>query len=309
MRYRTSTGKIGDLLIKSYLQFATLIYLILVFTLAELFDCTYQESTGISTLDAQTSLECYTPEWKYYQTLAILGIIIYGFGIPFSFYAILFWKRPPLKEGTQNVYLESRGCFKNLGKYSGDTGIVAWNSKYSALAKSYTPKYFYWELVIIFRKLMVSLIQLVATGFPVFHATFVLLVMIIYSIVHYQLHPIYFTIENDRLEYASNLASCFVLICGILLTGDDLSVSLKTALSYVCILLVGITGFMTLYKFIFALGRVVQKLKQSNAFRRALELKRVNPHDIAANVEDYTFRNSISVYGSTRRSTQYTQFD
>merc|ERR1719181_1087235 len=58
----------------------------------KLFVCTEELADGTSFLKADLSIQCYTPQYKGYATLAAFGILVYPIGIPFYFlYSLGVW--------------------------------------------------------------------------------------------------------------------------------------------------------------------------------------------------------------------------
>merc|ERR1719506_2987724 len=58
----------------------------------KLFVCTEELADGTSFLKADLSIQCYTPQYKGYATLAAVGILVYPIGIPLYFlYSLGVW--------------------------------------------------------------------------------------------------------------------------------------------------------------------------------------------------------------------------
>lgn len=69
--------RLRNVSMKVFVQFCSFAYLILVFKIAELYDCTEQPD-GTSTLTAQPSLKCRDELWHSHESFAAVCMLLYG---------------------------------------------------------------------------------------------------------------------------------------------------------------------------------------------------------------------------------------
>eukprot|EP00004_Rigifila_ramosa_P004532 TRINITY_DN1501_c0_g1_i1.p1 TRINITY_DN1501_c0_g1~~TRINITY_DN1501_c0_g1_i1.p1 ORF type:complete len:1111 (-),score=242.14 TRINITY_DN1501_c0_g1_i1:113-3445(-) len=120
----------GSRVIAGIVLFINLVYLVAVSKALEVFDCTRQPN-GVRTLDAYPEIVCLSARHKAMIPGAILASIFYSAGIPLSY-----------------LYVLRRGA------KAGALGDHYFQLKYGALFMKYKPAYWYWELVVLMRKLM-----------------------------------------------------------------------------------------------------------------------------------------------------------
>lgn len=237
-------------IIKFIVIFMNLSYLSLIPKAFELFDCTAQQD-GTYTLDAQPSLECFTSDWWIQlQVPAIMLLMLYGVGIPCFFLYILFVSRPPSIHTVESQWFSFVHMAKNpreerkhrddvllknhmirrqlhpeipeeMPYYSEvyEADFAIWNAKYDKLTKAYDPITFYWELIVLVRKLLVSAIQIFLTSYPMSQATMSTLTLLTALFMQLWATP-FISSNNNFLEAVTLVCSTLILVSTMLVYGD-----------------------------------------------------------------------------------------
>ena len=172
--------------VNAFITILMLLYLMLVSTLLEIFDCPEGEG-GVPELRGEPTTECWSPKWWGYFPWSMLAALLYGAGIPIAFWAVL--------------YLNRLNLFKELT-------IV----KFGLMYRRYKVRYFLWELAILFRKLGIVVgVLLVTSG--VTRAIIAFLVILISAGAHMRYQP-YLSSRVNRLESIHLVCACVVLAAG-----------------------------------------------------------------------------------------------
>ena len=115
----------GDYFINAYIMFLSLVHPYLTGKSLEVFSCTPDGGGNWYMIANQTQL-CYTSSWKVYEPWAVIGIIVYGVGIPFGFLLLLWRFRSHLHE-------------KHFGQ------------RFGSLYYCYSRQAWYWEVIVKLR--------------------------------------------------------------------------------------------------------------------------------------------------------------
>lgn len=91
-----------------------------------------QEVEGTFYMRLDYSIECYNDEWSIYAAIAILGILLYCFGIPLFDYIVLF-------QNQHKLFTEEK-----------------FSNRFGFIYARFKEKFFFWELVEMLRKFMMS---------------------------------------------------------------------------------------------------------------------------------------------------------
>jgi len=105
-----------------------------------LFDC--QEVQGAWYLSADFTVKCFEAEWRAYVAIGVLGIVVYTIGIPLVLFVLLRRNR---------AHLYADGCPEDeLSRHA----IV--QKKLGAVYKDYEPHSYYFDLVDLLRRLLLT---------------------------------------------------------------------------------------------------------------------------------------------------------
>ncbi len=174
--------------INSYVLFLSTTYIVLASTVLEVFACTKQND-GTLTLDAKPSIRCYEDtEHTDVVGMASIFIFLYVIGIPVTIFACLFRYRHRLST-----------VRKSLG----------------FLFQRYEEQYYFWEVVILIRKLALVCVSLFLISDPLQGAIFSLGVLLLSLVFQSAAAPFLFE-HNDVLEFIMLFNNFLVLFSGII---------------------------------------------------------------------------------------------
>eukprot|EP00347_Sterkiella_histriomuscorum_P011011 403374086 len=133
--------------------------------------------------------------FAYSMIVAIPSIFLWGLGIPFFALIIMFRVKDQLD-------------------------IQKIREQYGFLYRGYKNKFFFWEVVIMYRKIIIIFIAVFVNQFGIIaQALVVLVVLIIFLIVNSNSHP-YVTLVLNDLENLSLITSMTTIYCGIFFIVD-----------------------------------------------------------------------------------------
>jgi hypothetical protein len=196
-----------DYFINSYIMFLSLAHPYLTAKSLEVFNCISDGGGNWYMVANQTQL-CYVHSWAVYEPWAIIGIIVYGLGIPIGFFVILWIFRKKLHQ-------------QQFGQ------------RFGSLYYCYARKNWYWEVVVKLRYLLDHLhllnlprkFLLVVVRF-IFHngdngsgttwtATFGTIILVVYLVVVSRVKPFRYK-KNNVLQNLASVINLMYLVCGIL---------------------------------------------------------------------------------------------
>ena len=177
---------------------------------------------------------CYEAWYMDILPYAIF-LMLYLIGIPTYFIWAL--KRRPYFYSDYSAYQELQKHEKHkdlniarffIGKNSfKDTqadlyleALFHWERRFQTLTLQYTPRYFYWEILVLTRKFLVTGVKLFFTKYPVFQATFIMMLLVVYLFIQRTYLP-FIDKSVNKLEAAALSASILVLLLGILIHSED----------------------------------------------------------------------------------------
>ena len=172
--YRRSPQFVLDKVIGSFNIFLCVAYLSLAQQALQVFDCTRKGEVFL--FDSDPSLRCYKDTehwWMVYGAFAFLPL--YVVGIP----AFLLWR---------------------LLKNRHNLGDVRCAVRYGFLFNKYQPRFVYWEVVVMVRKVFLLLGQIYFTDKTIYSATLCLLVLFVSVLGHIAAAP-----YTDQTLYAEEL--------------------------------------------------------------------------------------------------------
>lgn len=180
---------LGDILINVYLLVLALIYLFLVSSTFQLFDCTVR-ADGIFTLDAQPSLICYDAWWYKLLPIGVAGIVVYALTIPAVFIFIL----------------------RRFAKRLDEPRVIG---RYGATFIDYRPERSYWEAISMLEKLGIGTTLTFFTKFIDVQMIAFLLVTVMGLATHIIAQPFFITRYN-RLQTLLRWSSCLMIMAGMI---------------------------------------------------------------------------------------------
>ena len=141
------------------------------------------------------------PCWKsehirYSLFVAAPSLIIWGFGIPLVAWII-------------------------LSKNKNDLESIELREKYGFLYNGYKKSYYFWESVIMYRKIMIIFISVFMGRFgTITQALVVFIVLIVFLILNIKLKPFAFEVLNE-MEMLSIITSILTVYCGLYFLSDN----------------------------------------------------------------------------------------
>lgn len=155
-----------------------LLYPSLMTQIALMMKCVHVESINRSFLAADYSIECNTPEYNRWKALAQIFFFVYGLGIPLAGTLLLFFKR--------NSLLEKKTL-----------------STYGFLYSGYRLAMFFWEFVIMVRKMLIVFIIVFYEGQADYSIMFGMWLILAFLLLNITVQPfqlkLYWKLENISL--------------------------------------------------------------------------------------------------------------
>jgi hypothetical protein len=216
-----------DTLVRAGTMFLAFAYLPLLSQIVSLYGCTKQPS-GFYSFDAQQALACYDPWWYDLLVYDIIGIFVYVLGIP-GYFAWALRRRPRLAPDVheeadswliRKLFAGPTYTVLRLEEYS--VALKKWGKSYQPLTLQYAGHAFYWTCVIFCREGINSVVRTFTPLYPVFQGAFVIMLLFMYGLLQRDYLP--FAIHTvNLLEFAGLMTNGFVVIIGILLSGENLN--------------------------------------------------------------------------------------
>ncbi|CDW75586.1 UNKNOWN [Stylonychia lemnae] len=196
---------------------------------------------------------CWSPQHSFFSFFfALPSIIIWGIGIPAFAYFLMRKVRNQLSK------LESK-------------------EMYGFLYRGFKKEFYYWEIVIMYRKMILILVSVFVRSFGVLaQALFVFFLLICFLIITMRNKP-YSTLELNNLEIVSIVTSMISIYCGMFFITDlpekwvkenpDFSkgaviLDPNTKLAFF-IIIVSSNGFFFCYWIIKMIDEIIQKIRNS----------------------------------------------
>jgi hypothetical protein len=221
-------------------------YFSVAFKTLQLFACTYD---GVNYyFEPEPNRYCFQKWWYACLPVAIVSLIVHVIGIPALFYWLYNYRAKILmiEQSKRTWYQRFHLCmtFKK-------------NSEFK-------DKYNYWEIIIMFRKLLISGAQLFFATNIVFQVLLFVLIFL-FSLLYQNKHQPYAKDDINTLESTTLLSSILVLFSGIMSYVGGLNPIQTLGLVYAIIFTIFISSVMIL----------VEVYKQANAgLVKAKELKK-----------------------------------
>ncbi|KAJ6249797.1 g protein-coupled receptor-related [Anaeramoeba flamelloides] len=179
-----------------YLTLLTLLYLILSQKCLQVFDCKYDSSSKNYIFQPEPNYNCFEKWW--YQKLfiaSIIFIIFYIIGIPFLILYLLIKNSKILTE-------------------------TQFDLKFGLLCTRYNKNFFFWEIIIMIRKLFLIIMTLFISNFPTFQLILIVLVLLV-ALVIQQIYKPYLSNRHNYLESTLLLISIIILLSGLIFNSKE----------------------------------------------------------------------------------------
>ena len=153
------------------------------------FNCS--DVDGHSVVYTDMTIQCWKSAHTFWSLfVALPSIVVWGLGIPFFAMILMFRERKTLDE-------------------------IVTKEKFGFLYAGYQNQFFYWEIVIMYRKIAMIFISVFITPYGVIvQAMIVFLLMIIFLILTLKKKP-YLALSLNELEAVSLVTSTISIYCGI----------------------------------------------------------------------------------------------
>ena len=130
----------GRVIFSGYLFFVTMVYVFAARATLSFFNCIEQE-TGVFVLASSRANVCYEEDWDEHRVIGIVGMALYVAGIPLTMLGLLVWAR--FRPGASK---HGHGTGNEAVRHFGLLNFAT---------RSYTGRFFWWELTVFLRKLLV----------------------------------------------------------------------------------------------------------------------------------------------------------
>eukprot|EP00003_Mantamonas_plastica_P033230 TRINITY_DN93_c0_g2_i15.p1 TRINITY_DN93_c0_g2~~TRINITY_DN93_c0_g2_i15.p1 ORF type:complete len:332 (+),score=110.34 TRINITY_DN93_c0_g2_i15:64-996(+) len=178
-----------------------LLYITLCNRVLEVFDCT-QIRTGYEVMDVVPDEQCWVDGGMHSRLVepAFVFLFVYVIGVPLSFFLVMLSGR---KESTRNK--------------------EEFQQKYSTLFNKYSDRFYWFEGMVMLRKVAVVGVKLFATTLPAMQGLLGLVVLGSATLIQNSYNP-YKTSAQNRLEIILLIESLLILLAGMIFfteTGED----------------------------------------------------------------------------------------
>ncbi|KAJ3442000.1 hypothetical protein M0812_14022 [Anaeramoeba flamelloides] len=152
------------------------LYLILALKIFEFFDCNYSSNLKQYIFQPDKNHFCFDQWWYQLLPFVIVFMILYIIGIPI-FFATMLWYHS--KKVNEKVF----------------------NQRLSLLYSRYKIEYFYWEIIIIFRKFFIVIFEIYLTNYPLVQII-LLICCLLFSIIIQNIYKPYNTPNRNFYEFS-----------------------------------------------------------------------------------------------------------
>jgi hypothetical protein len=153
-----------------------------------------------SYLASQMSIECYeSPVHQEYLVYSVVCMLVYVLGIPIAMFAILFRARYDIQHHPEDL---------------------ATKMKYGMLYSSYEPDYYYFEVVEMGRKLMMTGGLILVGSGSALQVLIGILVCFVHILIIFYTRP-YVEDTEDKLVQVTSTQLFLVLLCGMFLLASN----------------------------------------------------------------------------------------
>ncbi|KAJ5073972.1 g protein-coupled receptor-related [Anaeramoeba ignava] len=232
-------------LINSYSTILSFLYLFLSYKVLQVFDCRKQ-SSGVYLFEPDTSLFCYHEWWMRLLPWAILFFVIYVVGIPLTLAILFFVSSKKMDEKTFDLH-------------------------FGLLCARYTKRWFFWEIVIMIRKLFMTISQLFFSFDAILQLVVSVVILLASLVLQVQTKP-FVSNRHNTLEFVLISFSEIILFSGMVFVSNDLQSSrANNILAIVIISLIWISLTVLVFMILFEIrhrlrvkkGRDVDEIQKS----------------------------------------------
>jgi hypothetical protein len=177
-------------------------YFMLVRQSLDIFACTAGPG-GQYRLNSDPSIACWTPGCAQQQLVpyAALSLIVYGMGIPVLFATVLARHRDAVRVD-QTLWLLGRGSSRL------DNPHYSVRHRYARLYQDYRPRYLYWRLILLARKLCLVSVTVLASNNSMFQASLFLATLATAYSLHMKHQPfVSAAAQTEALQNAAGALS------------------------------------------------------------------------------------------------------
>jgi hypothetical protein len=217
--YRRSLANVRNELATTLLVLAFMTHPNIVKSMFSAFSC-FEVDPGELWLRTDLETRCWVGDHnKYSFGVALPGLIVWGVGIPLVALYLLIRKR-------RSLYLASV------------------KAQYSFLYLGYKMSHFYWEFVILYRKLIIAFISVFLINISVHIQALTVLLVLLGALVLQAKHEPFTEPQLNELEFRSILTSLVTIYCGLFYLTEDLEEVMKVILF---LLIVTLNAYFILY--------------------------------------------------------------
>ncbi|KAJ6236681.1 repeat outer membrane protein [Anaeramoeba flamelloides] len=237
--------KLGNNFINCYTTLLTLLYLILTLNVLKIFKCDKRDD-GNYYLHASGDIKCFSSDWYDLFIISIIFSLIYIIGIPLLLIILLV-------------------------HYSKRLNERQFDEKFGLLCCRYSKNYFYWEIVVMIRKLFFVIFQIYLTNAKIYQLILCIIVLFIALLLQFVYRP-YLIIRHNFLEFVLLFVSEIVLFSGLIFSSDDftnvndrnkLSVSIIVIIWFSVLILSLIVFFELKHRYRVKTGKEIDDIKQA----------------------------------------------
>ncbi|KAJ3437471.1 hypothetical protein M0812_16634 [Anaeramoeba flamelloides] len=172
-----------------------ILYLILALKIFEFFDCDYSSNLKKYIFQPEKSHYCFDDWWYQILPFVIIFMILYIIGIPI-FFGIMLWYHS--KKVNEKVF----------------------NQRLSLLYSRYKIEYFFWEIIIIFRKFFIVIFEIYLTNYPLVQII-LLICCLLLSIIIQNIYKPYNTPHRNFYEFSLLTVTLFIFFISILFLTNE----------------------------------------------------------------------------------------
>ncbi|KAJ3445328.1 g protein-coupled receptor-related [Anaeramoeba flamelloides] len=237
-----------NIMINVYLTLLTLLYLLLSQKSLQVFDCTYDSSSKNYVFQPEPNYNCFEKWWYQFLPFSIISIVLYILGIPLLIVYLLIKNSKILTERQFDL-------------------------KFGLLCTRYNKNFFFWEIVIMIRKLFLVILQIYLYNYTVLQLIAMILILLLALIIQFRFKP-YIESRHNFLESILLFISNVILFAGLGFYSNELDLyndnnNLITVLMFIIIFAVFLLLFITILD-------VSNKIKVSKRTKGDYNKKKLN---------------------------------
>jgi hypothetical protein len=269
-------GDFGDKCIHTFVIVISFSYVFVVTKAAQIFNCSTIDKT-LRMVSEQTVI-CFQNDWWIYFPFSIITLLTFGLGVIALFGYILLFKK--------KIQADKR-----------------FNARFRFLFVRFRDERLYWEIIIILRKLFISIAIIFFSGFPMLVVLFSMFIIFVAFIL--QTHQTPFRREfHNLMEYVVLLSTLILLFCALLFYVDEFPYEWsKEALGILCVaVIVGSSILIALIVFLDFLKQFWDDAKESSKKKLQILEGDENSQNVEMREQDII----LSKFGLKRRINQTT---